>query len=75
MDLTDLQDESKLWMELHLLVSYLDVAALLDGESAKQGVQHWVNRLPNVLKQETVPTANCSLYGIKVPKKCGSERV
>lgn len=30
-------------VELHLLVPYLDVASLLDGESAKQWVQHRVH--------------------------------
>ena len=54
-------------VELHLLVPYLDVASLLDGESAKQWVQHRIHRLPNVLQQQAVTIGHCTLNLLQVP--------
>ena len=48
---TYLQDESEPGAVLHLLVSNLDVLALLDGQPSQQGVQHWVHTLPDILQQ------------------------
>ena len=39
--------------------AHLDVAALLDGVSAKERIQHWVNGLLNVLEQHDIS----GLYG------------
>ena len=62
-----LQDESEPGAVLHLLVSNLDVFALLDGQPSQQGIQHWVHTLPNVLQQQTVSISHCTFDCIKVP--------
>ena len=58
-----LKDESEPGAVLHLLVSNLDLFALLNGQPSQQGIQHGVHTLPNVLQQQTVSISHC----IKVP--------
>ena len=63
---TCLQDKSELWVILRLLVSNLDVAALLNSESAKEGIQYWIHSLPNVLQQKAVTVRNRPLNWIEI---------
>lgn len=62
-----LQDQSEHWVIFNLLVTDLDAATLLDGESAQQRVQHWVDCLSNVLQQQAVAIGDGLLNGIKIP--------